>query len=74
MKNDIINELKKCSLEELQEKIKKIDLTRFSFFELTSLRGDIFNEVFHQLKPINDEANKKYLEMKKEEQNIKKAS
>lgn len=73
MNTKILTKLKNCTLEELQDQIKKINLSEMTFFELGDLRGDIFNILYHQLKPLSDEMNKKYLEMKKQE-NLKKAS
>lgn len=73
MKNDLANKLKKYSLRELQQKIKQIDLAQMSFSELGELTSNLFNEVYKQIQPIRDEMNKKYLEMKKQE-NLKKAS
>ena len=73
MKNKTIDNLKKCSLEGLKEKIKSADLTKLSFFELTDIVGDIYNELYFQLQPLREEMDKKYLEMKKEKA-FKKAS
>ncbi len=73
MKNNIVNKLKKCRLDELQKTLSQTNLKQFSFHELGHIVGDIFNEVYHQLQPARDEMNQKYLEMKKQE-NLKKAS
>lgn len=74
MKNNLPEFIKKCPLEDLEKKLKTIDLTRLNFFELGNLLGDIYNEVYYQLKPISNEMEKKYLEMKEHEENLKQAS
>ena len=73
MKNNIINKLKKCRLDDLKTTIKQMDFEKLSFNELVHITGDMFNEVYHQLQPIRDEMNRRYLKMK-EQENLKKAS
>ncbi len=73
MNSKIPEYLRKCPIGDLEEAIKKIDLSKLDFFELGDLRGSFYDELYYQLKPISDEMEKKYLEMKKQE-NLKKAS
>lgn len=75
MKSEILKNLKRCPLEDLEKEIKKIDLSKLDFFELADLRGGFYNELYFQLKPISDEMERKYLEMKRQEkENLKQAS
>ena len=69
----ITDELRNCPLQELSKKLSQQDLSRFSFDELANLIGNIMNVVYHQIQPLREQANQKFLEMK-EQENLKKAS
>ena len=73
MTKKILEDLKSCPLQELSKKLSQQDLSKFSFDELANLTGDIMNVVYYQIKPLRDQTNQKYLEMK-EQENLKKAS
>ena len=69
----IIDDLKSCPLQDLSKKLSQQDLSKLSFNELANLTGDIMNLVYHQIQPLREQASKKFLEMK-EQENLKKAS
>ena len=73
MIKEIVNDLKACPLQDLSKNLSQQDLSQFSFNELANLIGDIMNLVYHQIQPLREQASKKFLEMK-EQENFKKAS